>query len=460
MGFADAGAEGRNQRVSPQPVVVIVGRPNVGKSTLFNRLTRSRRALVHDLPGVTRDRIFGEAQIPGGRTCTVVDTGGLLLDDEDRWIPLIRSQAMAAVDTADVVLLVLDGDAGPIPEDVEIAELLRRRDVPVVVVVNKADRSGVELQAEEFHRLGLGSPIAVSAEHGMGIAELWDAIEAHLGRAADEVADTDDEPGADEVRVTIIGRPNVGKSSLLNRLLGDERVLVSEVPGTTRDAVDVVLEHGGQRFRFVDTAGIRRKGRTDTGPEVLSVVQARRSLERAQLCLVVIDATEGVTRQDAHVAGYAWEAGRAIAVVINKWDLIEERADAARRMAESVDRELAFARSAPRVFVSALTGRGVGRIFPALTELHGAYLRRPSTSELNRVLRAAWQSRPPSARGRREPRLYYASQLRHPPPSFLLFTNQTDPLHFSYQRYLENSLRDSLGLAGVPIRVMIRGRDS
>ncbi len=439
--------------------MVIVGRPNVGKSTLFNRLTKSRKALVHDLPGVTRDRIIGEARIPGGRTCTVVDTGGLLLDDEDRWIPLIRSQAMSAVDTADVVLFLLDGDAGPIPEDREIAEVLRKRDVPVVVAVNKSDRRGVELQAEEFYRLGLGTPIAISAEHGMGIAELWEAIEEHLG-PADESPDEAVEPAPDELRVTIIGRPNVGKSSLLNRLVGDERVLVSEVPGTTRDAVDVVLQRDQTRIRFVDTAGIRRKGRTDTGPEVLSVVQARKSLERAQICLVVIDAVEGVTRQDAHVAGYAWEAGRAIALVINKWDLIEERADAARALEDALDRELAFARSAPRVFVSALTGRGVGRLFPLMNDLRNAYQRRPSTSELNRVLRAAWQRRPPSSAGRKEARLYYASQLRHPPPSFLLFTNQTGPLHFSYLRYLENSLRDTLGLAGVPIRVMIRGRDS
>ena len=446
--------------MSRQPVVVIVGRPNVGKSTLFNRLTKSRRALVHDLPGVTRDRILGEVRIPGGTTCTLVDTGGLLLDDEDRWIPLIRSQAMSAVDTADVVLYVLDGDSGPIPEDLEIAEVLRKRDVPVVVVVNKSDRRGVDLQAEEFHRLGLGSPIAISAEHGLGISELWEAIEAHVG-PYDEIRDAaPTEPAADELRVAIIGRPNVGKSSLLNRLVGDERVLVSEVPGTTRDSVDVVLERDKTRIRFVDTAGIRRKGRTDTGPEVLSVVQARRSLERAQLCLVLIDAVEGVTRQDAHVAGYAWEAGRAIAVVINKWDLVEERADAARKLEDALDRDLAFARTAPRVFISALTGRGVGKLFPVMTDLRSAFLLRPSTSELNRVVKAAWQRRPPPSAGRREARLFYATQLRHPPPSFLLFTNQTGPLHFSYLRYLENSLRDALGLAGVPIRVMIRGRDS
>ena len=274
--------------MKPQPVVVVVGRPNVGKSTLFNRLTRSRRALVHDLPGVTRDRIFGEAERLGGGYVTLVDTGGLLMVDEDNWVQLIRGQADVAIREGDAVIFLLDGEAGPIPEDHEIASYLRGMGVPVVPVVNKSDRKNVELQSHEFHRLGLGDPVLVSAEHGIGIAELWDALNEFLP-PAEEIEDAfARKPG--EIPVAVIGRPNVGKSSLVNRLLGDERLLVSEISGTTRDAVDTVLEKDGVHYKFVDTAGIRRKGRTDRGPEVLSVVMARRYLEHADICLLVVDA--------------------------------------------------------------------------------------------------------------------------------------------------------------------------
>lgn len=441
------------------PVVVVVGRPNVGKSTLYNRLTRSRRALVHDLPGVTRDRIIGEVERPGGGNLTLVDTGGLLMEDEDTFVPLIRGQAEAAIRGADLVLFLLDGVAGPIPEDEEISEYLRGLGIPVVPVVNKGDRKEVELQSHEFYRLGLGAPVVISAEHGTGLNELWDAMDEHLPEPVveDEISGDHREP---EIPVAVIGRPNVGKSSLVNRLLGDERLLVSEVSGTTRDAVDTVLEKDGVRYVLVDTAGIRRKGKTDRGPEVLSVVMARRYLERADICLLVVDAEEGITNQDAHVGGYAWEAGRGVILVVNKWDLMENREQARARLEDQADQQLKFMRHAPRVYLSALNGRGVHKLFPAMCAVHDAYRRKSTTTELNRVMRQAWDQRPPPMPGSKAPKLYYCSQVHRAPPRFVLFTNLPRPPHFSYLRYLENVLREAFGLDGIPIRVMIRGRKS
>ena len=443
--------------MSRQPVVVIVGRPNVGKSTLFNRLTKSRRALVHNLPGVTRDRIVGEAVDPFGHRVTLIDTGGLIMDDEGGYLPLIRSQAEAAIRDGDVVVLLLDGETGLVPEDREIADYLRTLDLPVVPLVNKGDRAGVDLAAQEFYRLGIGDPVVVSAEHGTGLDGLWDALTLHLGEVEEEEVDADDVGG--EIHVAIIGRPNVGKSSLLNRLVGVRRVLVSEVPGTTRDAIDVVLERDDIRYRFVDTAGIRRKGRTDRGPEVLSVMMARRYLERADLCLVLVDGSEDIARQDAHVGGYAWEAGRSVVLVVNKWDLVRDRGATRARIEDQVAQNLKFMHHEPTVYLSAKTGQGVHRLVPLMEKLHGLHQIQVGTSELNRVLHDAWQRNPPPGQGRKEPKLFYCSQVRRGPPHFLLFTNLMKQPHFSYMRYLDNVLRQSLSLEGVPIRVMIKGRD-
>jgi len=442
--------------VTQQPIVVIVGRPNVGKSTLFNRLTKSRRALVHNLPGVTRDRIVGETETYDGRRVTVVDTGGLLIDEQGGLVPLIRSQAEIAIRDGDVIMLLLDGETGITPEDLEIAEYLRSLDLQVVPTVNKGDRKGVDVTAHEFHRLGFGDPVVISAEHGTGLDELWERLEPFVGSA--EATDPDDVESGDEIQVAIIGRPNVGKSSLLNRLVGDPRVVVSEIPGTTRDAVDVVVQRNGLVFRFVDTAGIRRKGRTDRGAEVLSVVMARRHLERADLCLVMVDAVEGITRQDAHVGGYAWNAGRAVGLVVNKWDLVRDREITRRRIEDQVSQNLKFMTHSPTTYISALTGKGVQRLFPMMEALFASHQLRVSTADLNRVVRQAWDRRPPSAAGRKAPRLFYCSQVHRAPPHFLLFTNLKGQPHFSYIRYLENILRDTFGLEGVPIRVMIKER--
>jgi GTP-binding protein len=405
---------------------------------------------------VTRDRIVGETEAHDGRRVTLVDTGGLLIDEQGGLVPLIRSQAETAIREGDVIMLLLDGETGITPEDLDIATYLRSLDLQVVPTINKGDRKGVELNAQEFHRLGFGDPVVISAEHGTGLDGLWERLEPYLGSL--EATEAEDHEVEDEIQVAIIGRPNVGKSSLLNRLVGDPRVVVSEIPGTTRDAVDVVVRRNDMAYRFVDTAGIRRKGRTDRGPEVLSVVMARRHLELADLCLVMVDAVEGITRQDAHIAGYAWEAGRAVGLVVNKWDLVRDREISRRQIDDQVSQGMKFIRHPLITYISALTGKGVQQLFPMMEVLSASHQLRIAASDLNRVVRQAWDRRPPPAAGRKEPKLYYCSQVHKEPPHFLLFTNLKGQPHFSYIRYLENILRDTFGLEGIPIRVMIKGR--
>lgn len=432
------------------PTIVIVGRPNVGKSTFFNRLTGARRAITHDLPGVTRDRVIGEAARPGGGAVVVVDTGGFEADTEAVIPAQIRRQALAAVESAHVAVLLVDGAAGLTPGDEELAAALRRTGKPVVLAVNKADRRDARLGFGEFTGMGF-EVVVLSAEHGHGFDELWEWLEAALPPPAETG------PAARELAVAIVGRPNVGKSSLLNALLGEERVIVSAVPGTTRDSVDTVVRWGDRTLRLIDTAGIRRKGRTDRGPEVLAVVMARRAVERAHVCLLLLDAVEGVTAQDAHVAGLINEAGRAAVVIVNKADLLEAgEPDRQRTLERQILERFKFLKGTPVLFISALERRGLDRILPAAAAVGDAFFLRVGTGELNRALHAAWERQPPPG-GRRPARLYYATQLSGGPPRFMLFWSGGE-LHFSYLRYLENALRDAFPLAGVPIRFIMRGK--
>ena len=434
------------------PTVAIVGRPNVGKSTLFNRLARTRRAITHDLAGMTRDRVAADAPRPAGGVVLLVDTGGFEPDSEALIPAMVREQALTAISDAAAVVLLVDGSQGLLPADSEIASELHRTGRPVVVAVNKDDRRDAAHGDTDF--AGLGFPIVtISAEHGRGIGDLWDELEKVLPPPLEN-----EEPERAELSVAIVGRPNVGKSSLLNRLLGEERVLVSEIPGTTRDSVDTLLAFGRRTVRLIDTAGIRRKGRTDEGPEVLSVLMARRAIERAEVCLVLLDAFEGLTAQDTHVAGYVNEAGRGVVVVVNKADLVAgEEKEARKRLKEQILQRLKFLKDTPTVFVSALTGAGVPHLLPAAIEVGEAFRLRVGTGELNRVLRAAWERQPPPA-GKRPPRLYYATQTGNAPPRFVLFVSGTGKLHFSYLRYLENAVREAFPLAGTPIRFRIQGK--
>lgn len=433
------------------PTVVVVGRPNVGKSTLFNRLTGARRAITHDLPGVTRDRVIGEAPRPQGGSVVIVDTGGFEADTEATIPAQVRRQALAAVESAHAAILLVDGAAGLTPADEELAAALRRTGKPVVLAVNKADRRDARLGFGEFTALGF-DVVVLSAEHGHGMDDLWEHLDPHL-----PAPDATESVAVSELAVAIVGRPNVGKSSLLNALLGEERVIVSAVPGTTRDSVDTVVRWGERTLRLIDTAGIRRKGRTDRGPEVLAVVMARRAVERAQVCLLLLDAVEGVTAQDAHVAGLINEAGRAAVVIVNKADLLATAEPGRQKvLEEQILNRFKFLKGTPVLFISALVGQGLGRILPAAAAVGDAFNLRIGTGELNRVLRVAWDRQPPPG-GRRPARLYYATQLGNGPPRFLLFWSGGE-LHFSYLRYLENAVREAFPLAGVPIRFIMRGK--
>lgn len=439
--------------------MVVAGRPNVGKSALFNRLLRRRRSLVHDLPGMTRDVLEETARLPDGRSYTLVDTGGFEPEGREAIPAAVAEKAADAIRRADLVLLVMDASAGVLPGDRSAARLAREAGVETLVVANKIDRkAGAEGEVEAWE-LGFAEVYGVSAEHGVGIDELHDAIGARIGAGEAGEAEGAREEQPREIALAVIGRPNVGKSSLVNALLGEERTIVSEVAGTTRDSVDVLLERDGTRFRLVDTAGMRRRSRTEKGPEVLSVVQARKRVVGCDVALLVIDAEAGPTGQDASVAAQVDEEGKGLVVVGNKWDLAGSAGEGtADRFREMVLSQIPFARWAPVVLVSARTGRGLPKILPTARAVQANRRRRIGTGELNRLLGRALRDKAPRAASGRRLRVYYVAQTGSAPPTFTVVANREEPLHFSEVRRVENLLRDSADFSGTPIRIAIRSR--
>ena len=435
------------------PIVAIVGRPNVGKSTLFNKLTGSRLSIVDDTPGVTRDRIFGECEWLG-HTFLLVDTGGIEPFSDDVILSQMRRQAELAIDSADVIVLVTDIRSGVVATDAEVANMLQKSGKPIVLCVNKCDAVG-ETPAEfyEFYNLGLGDPIAVSSVHGHGTGDLLDEVLRYLPEhAAEEEED-------DRIRVAVIGKPNVGKSSLVNAICGENRMIVSNIAGTTRDATDTAVENKYGKFIFIDTAGLRRKSRVDTAIEKYSVIRARMAVERAQVCVIMIDATEGFTEQDSKVAGIAHEQGKACIIAVNKWDAVEKDGktmDAARK---KLMNDFSFMSYAPIIFISAKTGQRLDRLFELIKYVDDQNAMRIKTGRLNEILAAATtRVQPPTDKGRRL-KIYYMTQASTRPPTFVCFVNRKDLFHYSYQRYLDNQIREVFGLEGTPTRWVVRERE-
>jgi GTPase len=433
------------------PRLALVGRPNVGKSTLFNRITGQRKAITDRRPGSTRDRNYARTSWRGA-AFELIDTGGLLLETDDPLLGPAAEQARRAIDEADAVLFLVDGRAGLLPDDLAIAAQLRRAGKRVLVAVNKLE--GGEDGLAEFAPLGFDTMLPLSAEHGIGVGDLLDAVVEALPRVEEA-----DEPPA-PLKIALVGRPNVGKSSILNRLLGRERAVVSPIPGTTRDAVDSLLERGGKRYLFVDTAGIRRVRHLKEGVDHVSVVQARRSVHRADVVVLVLDAAEGVREMDATIAGEVQDAGRAVVLAVNKWDLAHESSLSQRGFERAVRERLKFLAYAPLLFVSARTGKGMGALLATAERVHQASRTRVSTGQLNRLLSKAVEGyAPKAARGDKPVRLLYGTQVGVAPPTFVLSLNHPVSLHFSYKRYLENQLRAAFGFEGTPLVLKVRARE-
>ncbi|HIT19269.1 MAG TPA: ribosome biogenesis GTPase Der [Candidatus Fimivivens faecavium] len=435
-----------------KPVVAVVGRPNVGKSTLFNKLIGRRMAIVEDTPGVTRDRIYAPCEWLG-REFMLVDTGGIEPYSEDVILAQMRRQAQLAIDSADVAILVTDLMTGVTATDQEVASMLLKSGKPIVLCVNKCDRIGdPPPEFYEFYNLGLGDPIAVSSVHGHGTGDLLDAVCGKID--FEKEADA----GEDAVGVAVIGKPNVGKSSLINRIAGEERVIVSDIAGTTRDATDTLIENEFGRFNFIDTAGIRKKAKVTEAIEHYSVLRAYMAVDRAEVCVIMVDALEGFTEQDSKIAGYAHEQGKGCVVAVNKWDAVEKDGKTMQEYQKKLETDFSFMSYVPFVFISAKTGQRLDKLFKTIVEVDAENKKRVTTGALNDVLAyATARVQPPSDKGKRL-KIYYITQPSTRPPTFVAFVNKKDLFHFSYQRYLENQIRETFGLKGTPVRIIVRER--
>ncbi len=435
-----------------KPIVAIVGRPNVGKSTLFNQIGKRRVSIVDDMPGVTRDRIYMDAEWLN-HTFTMIDTGGIEFDDSDQILRSMRYQAQLAMDEADVIVFVVDGRAGLTSADEEVGHILRAAKKPVILAVNKVDSQQLEANIYEFYNLGLGDPMGISASNALGLGDLLDAIV----EAFPETSGEDKE--ADEISIAVIGRPNVGKSSIVNALIGEERVIVSDVAGTTRDAIDTHFVADGIKFMLIDTAGMRRKGKIEEAVERYSVMRSLRAVDRADVVLMVIDAFEGITEQDKKIAGYAHESGKGVIIIVNKWDIFPNKDDKSTlRFTEDLRGELGFLQYAPVLYTSALTHQRISRITELVKYVADQQSMRIQTSVLNELIRDAVSVNPPPSHRGKQLKIYFMTQADIQPPRFIIFVNDPELMHFSYLRFIENRLRESFGFEGTPLKLIVRGR--